>query len=141
MQLLWTRDLSVGVEEIDIQHKELFEMINALDAAIKKGKAKKEIMELIGFLDGYIVNHFGTEEEYMTARGYPDYPYHKKKHEWFTEEFSGIKKRLEGGTPLVEVIGLSNNLLITWFSNHIRTTDKALGGFLAPKNKGDSKGS
>jgi hemerythrin len=136
MQLLWTRDLSVGVEEIDIQHKELFEMINALDAAMKKGKAKKEIMGLVGFLDDYIVNHFGTEEKYMIAHGYPDYPYHKKKHDWFREEFSGIKKRLDAGTPLVEVIGLSNNLLITWFSNHIRTIDKSLGGFLASRIKG-----
>jgi hemerythrin len=141
MQLLWTRDLSVGVEEIDSQHKELFKMINDLDAAIKKGKAKKEIGELIGFLDGYIVNHFSTEEKYMTAWAYPDYPYHRKKHEWFIEEFAGIKKKLEDGAPLVEIIGLSNNLLITWFSNHIRTTDKVLGGFLASKNKCDSKGS
>ncbi|MEJ2683391.1 MAG: hemerythrin family protein [Candidatus Sulfobium sp.] len=103
---------------------------------MKQGRAKDEIIRLVAFLDDYVGSHFGTEERYMTAYGYPDYLYHKKKHEWFTEEFSCIKGKLETGAPLVEIIGLSNNLLITWFSNHIRTTDKALGGFLASKNKG-----
>jgi hemerythrin len=129
--------LSVGVEEIDSQHKELFRMINDLDAAIKHGKPKKEIVRLIGFLDDYIFIHFGSEEEYMTVHGYPDYSYHKKKHEWFTEEFYGIKKKLGAGAPPVEVIGLINNLLITWFSNHIRTTDKSLGSFLTAKIGGE----
>ena len=123
--------MSVGVEEIDSQHKELFKMINNLDAAIKNGKPQKEIVRLIGFLDDYVVEHFGTEERYMTDHDYADYPYHKKKHEWFIEEFYGIKSKLESAAPSVEVIGLSNNLLITWFSNHIRTTDKSLGSFLA----------
>lgn len=136
MKLQWTEDLSVGEEEVDSQHRELFKMINALDAAIRKGKPNKEIVGLIGFLDDYIVVHFGTEEKYMTSTGYPDFESHRKKHEWFIEEFSHIKKRLEDGAPLVEIGGLSNNLLITWFSNHIRTIDKALGGFLASKNKG-----
>lgn len=137
MQLRWTRDLSVGVEEIDGQHKELFRMINALDSAVKSGKPKDEIMGLIGFLDNYVIEHFGTEERYMTAHDYPDYLHHKNKHEWFIEEFYGIKSRLESAAPLVEVIGLINNLLIMWFSNHIRTTDKSLGSFLAAKIGGD----
>lgn len=134
MRLKWTHDLSVGVEEIDNQHRELFRMINDLDASIKNGKPKKEVMRLIRFLDDYIVIHFGTEERYMTVNDYPDRAQHRKKHEWFIEEFSGIKKRLRDGAPLVEVIGLSNNLLITWFSNHIRTVDKSLGGYLASRN-------
>lgn len=136
MQLQWTRDLSVGVEEIDSQHRELFRKINELDGAIKHGRAKDEIIRLVEFLNDYVGRHFGTEERYMSDHGYRDYQYHRKKHEWFVEEFSCIKGKLEKGVPLVEIIGLSNNLLITWFSNHIRTTDKALGVFLASKIKG-----
>jgi len=60
------------------------------------------------------------------------YQIHKTKHEWFKEESSAIRKRLEkeGATP--EVI-LSNNLLITWFCNHIRTIDAELVAYLKPK--------
>jgi hemerythrin len=34
----WTEDLSVGVETIDNQHKELFSRINSLADAIRLGK-------------------------------------------------------------------------------------------------------
>ncbi len=133
MQLQWTQDLSVGVEEIDTQHKELFNMINNLDAAMKQGKAREEVIRLLEFLDEYIVTHFHMEEKYMTDHGYPDYSVHKTKHHWFIKEFSDIKKKLETDGPSAAVIVLSNNLLISWFSNHIRTIDRALGIFLKSK--------
>ena len=34
----WTEDLTVGVEAIDNQHKELFSRINSLADAIRQGK-------------------------------------------------------------------------------------------------------
>lgn len=140
MHLQWTHDLSVGVEEIDCQHRELFNRINSLDAAIKKGKPKEEIMKLVGFLDDYVIDHFGTEEAYMRDCSYPDYHLHRKKHKWFKEEFSTIKRQIADGAPLVEVVGLSNNLLITWFSNHIRTVDRSLGVFLVSRIRGSENG-
>jgi len=40
MKLQWTQDLSVGVEEIDNQHKELFERINNLDSAMSRQRER-----------------------------------------------------------------------------------------------------
>ncbi|MDA8104300.1 MAG: bacteriohemerythrin [Nitrospiraceae bacterium] len=133
MKIKWTSDLSVDVKEIDGQHKELFKRINNLDTAMKKGRAKEEILGLIEFLDEYVVIHFRTEELYMIRYDYPRYPFHKTKHAWFKKEFSVVRKKLEKEGPTPEVIILSNNLLITWFSGHIRTTDTALGAYLRPK--------
>ncbi len=133
MKIKWTSDLSVDVKEIDGQHKELFKRINNLDTAMKKGRAKEEVLGLIEFLDEYAIIHFRTEEWYMIKYDYPKYPFHKTKHAWFIKELSAVRRKLEkeGATP--EVIILSNNLLITWFSSHIRTTDTALGAYLRPK--------
>ncbi|RPI33192.1 MAG: hemerythrin [Nitrospiraceae bacterium] len=133
MRIEWSQDFSVGVEEIDRQHKELFERINDLDSAMKQGKAKEEVVRLIEFLDEYATMHFGTEEKYMTDYGYAGYSLHKSKHIRFIEELSYIRSKLdaEGVTP--KVIMLSNNLLIKWFSNHIRTIDMMLGSFLKSK--------
>jgi len=133
MRLQWSQACSVGIEEIDGQHKELFNRINSLDSAMKQGKAKKEVLRLIEFLDEYVITHFGTEEKHMADYDYPGYSLHKTKHNWFKKEISGIRKKLEidGATPQVTI--LSNNLLIHWFSNHIRTTDMALGLFLKSK--------
>ena len=130
MRVTWTQDLSVGVKEIDAQHKELFRRINDLDAELKKGRAKEEILRLMGFLDEYTAVHFNTEEMFMLDQAYPRYAVHKTKHEWFREEFLAIRQRMgkEGATP--EVIILINNLLITWFCNHVRTTDAEMGTYL-----------
>jgi hemerythrin len=133
MQLEWTPDLSVGIEEIDSQHRELFRRINNLDSALRTGKAKAEIIRLIEFLDEYVVDHFGAEEKYMIDYNYAGYDRHKANHAWFINEFSGIREKFDAGEPPVTLIGLCNNLLITWFSNHIRTVDMALGGFLKSK--------
>ncbi|NJD57186.1 MAG: bacteriohemerythrin [Nitrospirae bacterium] len=130
MKLQWTQDLSVGVEEIDSQHKELFDRINDLDSAMKQGSAKEEVVRLMEFLDEYVIIHFGAEEKYMTDRNYKGYTLHKTKHEWFKKEFYDIWTKLEAGGITPDVIVLSNNLLITWFSNHIRSIDMMLGSFL-----------
>ena len=133
MKLQWTQELSVGVEEIDSQHKELFDRINNLDTAMKRGKAKEEVFRLIEFLDQYVIIHFGAEEKYMVDYNYTGYALHKTKHDWFKKEFSDIRTRLEAGGVTPELIMLSNNLLITWFSNHIRSIDMMLGSFLKSK--------
>ena len=100
---------------------------------MKQGTAKDEVVRLIEFLDKYVVIHFGVEEKYMIDYNYTGYSLHKTKHEWFKKEFSDIRIKLdaEGITP--DVIMLSNNLLITWFSNHIRSIDMMLGSFLKSK--------
>jgi hemerythrin len=133
MKLHWTQDFSVGVEEIDSQHKELFDRINSLDSAMKQGRAKDEVVRLIEFLDKYVIMHFEAEEKYMIDYDYTGYALHKTKHLWFKKELSDIQTKLnaEGITP--DVIINSNNLLITWFSNHIRSVDMMLGSFLNSK--------
>jgi len=133
MKLQWAQDFSVGVKEIDDQHKELFDRINDLDSAMKQGTAKEEVVRLIEFLHKYVTIHFGAEEKYMIDYNYTGYALHKTKHDWFKKEFSDIRIKLdaEGITP--EAIMRSNNLLITWFSNHIRSIDMMLGSFLKSK--------
>src|SRR5574340_92374 len=130
MKLQWTREFAIGVEEIDSQHKELFQRINDLDSAMKQGTAKAEVVRLIDFLEQYVVIHFGAEEKYMLDFNYAGYARHKTKHDWFRKEFSDIRTKLDAGGITPDVIMLSNNLLITWFSNHIRSIDMMLGSFL-----------
>ena len=58
----WTDKLSVGIEIIDTQHKELFLRINDLVAAIKQSVCKYKIGDVVKFLGDYIIFHFGEEE-------------------------------------------------------------------------------
>jgi hemerythrin len=51
----WSESLSVGNAVIDNQHKELFDRINDLVAAIKQKTCKYKIGDVIKFLDDYII--------------------------------------------------------------------------------------
>ena len=134
MAILWKENLSVGVNEIDNQHKELFNRINNLLDACTRGKGSEEVKRTSDFLSEYVISHFGTEEKLMNKYNYPDYASHKEKHEKFKKEFAELKMKIEKeDTGLLTTIG-TNHLLIDWWLNHIGKVDKALGAFLSGKS-------
>jgi hemerythrin-like metal-binding protein len=134
----WTKDLSVGIEKIDEQHRELFEKINDLVAAVKQSTCKYKIGDVIKFLEDYIAFHFGEEENYMVEFGYPGYEAHKVQHEKFKKNFNELKKelpKLEGGTKpgSYDLSVETNQVVVDWILDHIAKVDKNLGEFLKGK--------
>jgi hemerythrin len=130
MALTWTQDLSVGVKEIDAQHRELFKRINSLLEAMSQGKGKGEISPLLAFLEDYVIEHFRTEEGYMVRHGYPDYRSHRELHKGFTKDFRDIKKDLEAkGLSSVLVISVQRHIC-DWWREHVAKRDKAFGNYL-----------
>ena len=133
--LQWDPNLSVGVAEIDDQHKELFTRINSLRSAMSEGKGRSEISRTTRFLEEYVVIHFGTEEKYMSRYNYPEYAAHRAKHAEFVHDFADLKKKLEQlesqqAITSFLVIDLQRRL-VEWLLNHIGKVDKALGFFLS----------
>ncbi len=131
----WTEDLSVGVETIDNQHKELFTRINDLVDAIKQHTCKYKISDVVKFLDDYIIFHFGEEERLMQEYGYPGYEQHKKHHEQFKKNFEALKKelpKLEGGKKpgSYDLSIETNHVVVDWILDHIAKVDRRLGEFL-----------
>lgn len=130
MKLQWCSEFSVNHDEIDRQHRELFLMINNLGDAMRQGLAGPEVLGVLDFLDQYVVVHFSAEEQQMTETFYPEYEDHRDRHQWFRRQLSDIRNKLATEGPTPDVIVQANHLLITWFSNHIRTVDLRLGRFL-----------
>ena len=87
MSIEWSLDLATGVDEIDKQHKELFQRINNLLEACNHGKGKEEVKKVIWFLEDYVITHFSEEERYMGKYDYPEYSGHKRQHLEFMENF------------------------------------------------------
>lgn len=134
----WTSDLSVGIEKIDEQHRELFDKINDLVAAVKRSVCKYKIGDVIKFLEDYVVFHFGEEEKYMVQFNYPNYQAHKTQHEKFIENFNELKKelpKLEGGKKpgSYDLSVETNAVVVDWILDHIAKVDKLLGEFLKGK--------
>lgn len=85
MPLEWTPALSVGVEEIDGQHRELFRRAGRLLDGIRRGDPE-EIDELVEYLHRYAISHFGAEEAAMRETRYPGYARHKAEHDRFISD-------------------------------------------------------
>ena len=133
MALEWRDSFVTGIQEIDDQHKELFQIINKLFDACSQGKGKDEVKNVIDFLSDYVVRHFATEESLQQQYNYPEYDAHKKLHEDFINEFSDIKKEFEaqGATPMF--VMQVNRRVVDWLIMHIGRVDKELGKFLKDK--------
>jgi hemerythrin-like metal-binding protein len=134
----WTEDLSVGIEEIDEQHKELIIRINDLVDSVRQHSCKYKIGDVIKFLEDYIIVHFGEEEGLMQKYGYPQYKAHKAQHEYFMGEFAELRKdleKLEGGRKRgsYDLSVETNRIVVDWILDHIAKVDKILGAHLKTK--------
>jgi hemerythrin len=133
MPIQWNNDLSVGIEEIDNQHRELIGRINQLFDACNQGKGKAAVQETIKFLEDYVIIHFGAEEKAMVQYGYPDYASHKVHHQQFVASFGELKNRLETDGPGAYLVVLTNRIVVDWLNSHIRNVDKILVAYLKTK--------
>lgn len=131
-EIKWDDSLSIGISEIDNQHKTLIGYINQLRSTLNEPEKKFEILRgVLAGLFNYTIYHFFSEEEIMESLQYPFYPKHKTEHIEFTnsvinyiEVFTDSKKDITA-----DVL----TFLKGWLFNHIMTTDKALGNFLSKR--------
>jgi hemerythrin len=120
--ITWDKSFSVNIVEIDKQHQKLIGMITDLNEAMRQGKGKAILGQIISGLIGYVDTHFKTEEKYFEQFGYLETDAHKKEHQDFTAKVGDFKKGFEGGQ-----LGLSievMNFLSDWLQNHIKVVDK-----------------
>ena len=134
MALFWTHELEVGVEEIDVQHRELFERIERLVAACQGRRGAVELKPLLGFLLEYMDRHFRTEEELMLHADYPDRERHTGLHKEFYERLAGLANRLGSGEATPELLTELNIVAVDWLFDHDLLEDRDFGRFLAAGN-------
>ncbi|WP_373485669.1 bacteriohemerythrin [Acetobacterium malicum] len=129
MAIVWTPALSVGVENIDSQHKIWFEKADQLFEAGKTGKSKEVIAQMFDFLDDYTKQHFRDEEAYMTKINYPDIEEQKKLHKNFIAELAKLKKDFQESGGNITLIINANQMIVDWLTKHISTMDKKIGTY------------
>ena len=133
MELIeWTPDLSVGIGEIDSQHREFIRLITSMPRELDASYDSKKAAELIIFLEGYADRHFKTEEMFMSVYSYPNIDAHLALHNKFRAEIAGMREKaekLEAAKVILEI----NRRIYGWFVEHIKVTDMKLGDFLKGK--------
>ena len=129
-----SKDMEVGVLEIDSQHKELVDRLNSLLSMGHDAVSNEETQRTMDMLEEYIIKHFADEEELQKKNNYPEYESHKKMHKLYIDEFEKLKKEFaDNGHSLKFTMDL-NNSLVNWIVKHIKSEDVKLGKFLKDKN-------
>jgi hemerythrin len=126
----WQEELSIGVLEIDIQHKLLFEKVNGFLEACQSQADSDTVHRLFWFLEAYAITHFNDEEKLMLRIAYPDYLPHRKLHLEFAGEVAKIKERLKNEGPSERLVSSMTKFISDWLIQHISITDRAIARFV-----------
>jgi hemerythrin len=125
----WTADLSVGVANLDADHKKLVELLNRVFVAAYAGVEEEVLEGVLAEVAAYTKEHFAREEAHLAQRFYPDLPAHKAEHDRLTAELAKISKRALDEREQ----GLSaevSEFLRRWLVDHILDRDRAYAEFL-----------
>jgi len=137
----WDDRYSVGVTQIDAQHRRLIEMINRVHEAMPPGKgaettraALHEMATLAAVIEeliAYTMYHFSTEEKLMSRHAYPEYASHRDAHTELTNRARTFQREFDEGKA-VSALDLAQ-VLQAWLMDHILHADMQLGRFLTEK--------
>lgn len=127
----WTDKYSVGIKQIDEQHKSLISSVNLLHEAMRQGKGKDVIEDILDFLTNYTIEHFTTEEVLMTNFKYPNLPNHKKEHDDLVKKVKDFIGKIKEGKIVVSSEILQ--FLSDWLNHHILKVDMNYKQFFIEK--------
>jgi len=129
--LVWNDKFSIGLPEIDEQHKKLIDIINMMNDVVEGKAMKNTTMKIVlREMVNYTNYHFNSEEELMIKSGYPGYAEHKKEH---TDFIIAVKKF---SVEIKENRNISCDLIIflyNWLTNHILNVDNKMGQYTLGK--------
>ncbi len=122
--------LLTGVEDIDRQHREMFDHVAALLEATRQRRSKEEVLRMMDYLGTYAVEHFQAEEREMDRTRYPRAEAHRLEHRQFAKELEVLRLELATEGPSVLFIIRVGNRVTEWLREHIYRTDRVLGEWL-----------
>ena len=119
----------VGVEQVDREHRRLFEIAGRTydSLGIDAASGRDMIREAVAGLIDYTATHFANEEALMAAAGYPELEVHRGLHEHLLLRVRDMEMRVEIDDPTVAVD--LTRFLYRWLVEHIETSDRKFGEF------------
>ncbi len=130
-QIQWDESFSVGVAQMDREHKRIIDMINLLLRDPEADVSSETVSEILTRITKYAQEHFATEEGLMAQHGYPELSSHKEKHRAFRKKAVSFCLAAMDGQPSVPADVL--HYLKEWWTQHILTVDMRLSSFYKEK--------
>jgi hemerythrin len=129
----WKDDLATGFEDIDNDHKVLFDLVDQFHEVYAGSGNDAQLKMVFDALMDYTDYHFRREEAFMEEKGYPHRAAHQKLHKALKEEINKLHERFrkgelkDGETDLgLEILAFLNN----WLRFHITEEDMMYRDFI-----------
>lgn len=123
----WTEKMSVGVPELDADHKELVRVINQLGESSEDADRGGAVRQCLFALLRYAEYHFAREEKVLAACHYPEAREHKLEHRDFVARVNQMHRRYDESPEEAATVVNSELLafLRDWLNHHILIEDMA----------------
>jgi hemerythrin-like metal-binding protein len=86
----WEPQYEVGIEFVDQDHRQLFQLIQFLDKSKDDDDTHGTLSSILEVLKDYALHHFAKEEAMMQQAGYAHFETHKKEHETLLQDIQKI---------------------------------------------------
>ncbi len=136
---LWTEDLAFGIPVIDRDHKMLIEFMQDFLENIKEDYSLNKLQTTLSFLKDYTNMHFEHEEALMKDIEYEDFEKHQVMHIKFCYNIEKIEGEFVPGFDIKKSLSQTRFLLYTWYTNHIKNTDRQYVALFKQKRGEHSK--
>lgn len=130
--LTFKPEYSVGIESMDHEHRQLIRLINEIYEEMKDRKDPESVEQFLGDIHAAIAAHFALEERLMQNAGFGEYDAHKADHEDLLEQIRALMDIFDQDND--RGIGLLQERLSGWFSDHFSTFDARLHGLLPQRH-------
>lgn len=124
----FTDDCIIGIEELDNEHRKLFQMINeALELLKDSSNAPMVAKTVLSNLSDYVATHLAHEEAYMEQINDPELPRQKKEHAVFAAKISSISQETLTSDTALDTMTELLSYLVHWLYSHILSSDMMIG--------------
>ena len=119
----WSEDYATGVEQIDQDHKMIFQMSEDFRAALDEGRGARTYPTMLTNISLFCRGHFGFEEDCMTKHSCPVAEVNKAAHKMFVQAVSDFQQRYTPhGYDQADARQLVD-MVDQWLQNHICRID------------------
>jgi hemerythrin len=116
----WSEDYSVGIPELDIQPRQLMELIGELTRCANADDSARLAPVALERVADYAERHLQREELVLRVRGYPGYADHKAEHDAFRLKVATLRTQSERRDFGVRIASFLNE----WWRSHVLISDQ-----------------
>jgi len=118
--MVWKDEYSVGLHEIDVQHKELLSLFTRVTDVLEESSSWTDVHYRIVELRTFAAYHFQFEEALMRMFGYAEHAGHAEFHQQFFVKIAEFERHSILGDAKREML----QFLFDWLFSHILKSDK-----------------